>query len=515
MTQPLIKKRVVWCIGGVDSSGGAGITRDATTLADLDVHACLLTTQITAQSNTVMLSRDESSVSTLNSQWQVLWEDTPPSAIKIGAIANDEQAQLLCSRLESIDAPRPFTIWDPVLRTSSGGQLGSLSHDVILRLLNLVDIITPNTDELRMLTQSTQSASCVKDMRVSAQQLIHMGANAVLVKGGHVGTSEENGDKSNQTHCFDVFVTAEQTCTFAVRRTVNGELRGTGCILASALCAFVVRHYDVLDALTLAIAYVNQVRQLCAQLPGVTHFARTTGFPQCPSAFPDIYMNDEFDVGGHQLAATALATKAFPPLVDKALGIYPVVDSVQWLKVLLSTGVRIMQLRVKEGSPAEIRQQITQAIALTRDTHCQLFINDYWEWAIELGAYGVHLGQEDLDTADLVAIKQAGLRIGISTHGYAEIQRVKKLKPSYIALGHIFPTTTKDMPSNPQGVARLANYVPLCDGIPTVAIGGISLSRVNAVAQTQVNSIAVVTAITQANDPVSAYHQLAEEAGFA
>jgi hydroxymethylpyrimidine kinase/phosphomethylpyrimidine kinase/thiamine-phosphate diphosphorylase len=366
-----------------------------------------------------------------------------------------------------------------------------------------------------MLTQSTQNASCVKDMRESAQQLIHMGANAVLVKGGHVGTSEENGDKSNQTHCFDVFVTAEQTCTFAVRRTVNGELRGTGCILASALCAFVVRHYDVLDALTLAIAYVNQVRQLCAQLPGVTHFARTTGFPQCPSAFPDIYMNDEFDAGGHQLAATALATKAFPPLVDKALGIYPVVDSVQWLKVLLPTGVRIMQLRVKEGSPAEIRQQITQAIALTRDTHCQLFINDYWEWAIELGAYGVHLGQEDLDTADLVAIKQAGLRIGISTHGYAEIQRVKKLKPSYIALGHIFPTTTKDMPSNPQGVARLANYVPLCDGIPTVAIGGISLSRVNAVAQTQVNSIAVVTAITQANDPVSAYHQLAEEAGFA
>ena len=174
-----------------------------------------------------------------------------------------------------------------------------------------------------------------------------------------------------------------------------------------------------------------------------------------------------------------------------------------------------MQLRVKQGSQEDIRQQIKEAIELVKHTDCQLFINDYWELAIELGAYGVHLGQEDIDTANLSAIRSAGLRLGISTHGFAEIQRVRALNPSYIALGHIFPTNTKDMPSKPQGVARLEKYVQLCDGIPTVAIGGINLSRIGDVAKTGVNGIAVVSAITQAAHPLKAYQALVQEAGFA
>jgi hydroxymethylpyrimidine kinase/phosphomethylpyrimidine kinase/thiamine-phosphate diphosphorylase len=511
MTQPLVKKRVVWCIGGVDSSGGAGITRDAITLADLDVHACVLTTQLTVQSNSVMLSRNESSVSALNAQWQVLWEDTPPSAIKIGALANDEQAQLICARLQSLDSPRPFVVWDPVFRTSSGGQLGTLSQDTVTELLKSVDVVTPNTDELCSLTNSTRRLSSVEDMKAQAKQLLALGAHSVLVKGGHLFDNESHSE------VCDVFVTPEQTYTFSVNYSSGGKLRGTGCMLASALCAFVARHYDVPDALTLAVAYVNQVRQYCEQLPSATHFARTTGFPQCPSAFPTVDIQREGNKASTEIDVKEARDSypPFAPLIDKSLGIYPVVDSIHWLKMLLPTGVKVMQLRLKEGSDSEIRQQISQAIALTSDTECQLFINDYWEWAIELGAYGVHLGQEDLDTADLNAIQRAGLRLGVSTHGYAEIQRVKKLKPSYIALGHIFPTTTKDMPSSPQGVSRLANYVPLCEGIPTVAIGGITLSRVQAVAQTQIDSIAVVTAITQADNPLMAYRQLAEEAGFA
>ena len=213
---------------------------------------------------------------------------------------------------------------------------------------------------------------------------------------------------------------------------------------------------------------------------------------------------------------TALAGNAFfPVLTNTKLGIYPVVDSVEWIARLWPTGVKIIQLRVKEGSQQDIRQQIREAIELVEHTNCQLFINDYWELAIELGAYGVHLGQEDLDTADLNAIRDAGLRLGISTHGFAEIQRVRALNPSYIALGHIFPTNTKDMPSKPQGVERLAKYVKLCEGIPTVAIGGINLSRISDVAKTGVDGIAVVSAITHAEHPLKAYQALAQEAGFA
>jgi hydroxymethylpyrimidine kinase/phosphomethylpyrimidine kinase/thiamine-phosphate diphosphorylase len=130
-----------------------------------------------------------------------------------------------------------------------------------------------------------------------------------------------------------------------------------------------------------------------------------------------------------------------------------------------------------------------------------LFINDYWQLAIKHKAYGVHLGQEDMEVADLPMIADAGLRLGLSTHGYYEILRAQQLKPSYIALGHIFPTKTKQMPSDPQGLNRLGKYAALLADIPTVAIGGINLKRAAAVWKTGVGSIAVVSAITDATDP--------------
>lgn len=99
----------------------------------------------------------------------------------------------------------------------------------------------------------------------------------------------------------------------------------------------------------------------------------------------------------------------------------------------------------------QVEEDIAAAIALGRRYQARLFINDYWRLAIKHGAYGVHLGQEDLDTTDLAAIHRAGLRLGVSTHDDAELARALAVKPSYIALGHIFPTQTKDMPSAPQG----------------------------------------------------------------
>ncbi|WP_293134022.1 thiamine phosphate synthase, partial [Moritella sp.] len=123
-----------------------------------------------------------------------------------------------------------------------------------------------------------------------------------------------------------------------------------------------------------------------------------------------------------------------------------------------------------------------------------------WQLAIEHGAYGVHLGQEDMLIADFVAIKKAGLKLGLSTHGYYEILRAHQIKPSYIALGHIYPTVTKDMPSKPQGLQRLQRYADLMQDYPLVAIGGISIARAPLVAATGVGSVAVVTAITRADD---------------
>ncbi|GKW18215.1 thiamine-phosphate synthase [Pectobacterium carotovorum subsp. carotovorum] len=186
---------------------------------------------------------------------------------------------------------------------------------------------------------------------------------------------------------------------------------------------------------------------------------------------------------------------------SQRLGLYPVVDSVEWIERLLSVGVKTIQLRIKDRSDEQAETNVIQAIALGRRYQAQLFINDYWKLAVKHQAYGVHLGQDDLDTADLTAIKQAGLRLGVSTHDDPELARAVALNPSYIALGHIFPTQTKDMPSAPQGLAELARHITdLEDRFPTVAIGGISMDRVPAVLATGVGSIAVVSAITQAPD---------------
>lgn len=185
---------------------------------------------------------------------------------------------------------------------------------------------------------------------------------------------------------------------------------------------------------------------------------------------------------------------------EKKLGLYPVVDSVEWIERLLKTGVTTLQLRIKDKQPNDVEQEIVEAIKLGRQYHARLFINDYWQLAIKHHAYGVHLGQEDLDIADLDAIKKSGLRLGISTHDETELQRAKTLRPSYIALGHIFPTTTKDMPSKPQGLDALKHQVEQTPNFPTVAIGGISLERVPDVVATGVGSVALVSAITKAPD---------------
>ena len=140
----------------------------------------------------------------------------------------------------------------------------------------------------------------------------------------------------------------------------------------------------------------------------------------------------------------------------------------------------------------------------------QVFINDHWQEAIKYGAYGVHLGQEDLAQADLAKIQQAGIRLGVSTHGYAEILRVLPLSPSYIALGHIYPTKTKDMPSQPQGIEKLGLYQKLIAHIPTVAIGGINQDRLASVQQQGVSGIAMVTAITESPNPEMVVRELME-----
>ncbi|TSE32283.1 Thiamine-phosphate synthase [Tepidimonas thermarum] len=194
-----------------------------------------------------------------------------------------------------------------------------------------------------------------------------------------------------------------------------------------------------------------------------------------------------------------------------ALGLYAVLPSADWVARMAAAGVPTLQLRFKHDDPARIHAEVSAAVRAVQGTSARLFINDHWRAALDAGAYGVHLGQEDLSTLtpeDIHTLRTSGLRLGISTHGYAEMVRAWQLGPSYLALGAIYPTTLKAMPTAPQGPGRLRMYARLAHGLPTVAIGGIGLEQLPEVASSGVGAFAVVRAIIGAGDPQAAAREL-------
>ncbi len=201
---------------------------------------------------------------------------------------------------------------------------------------------------------------------------------------------------------------------------------------------------------------------------------------------------------------------AFSPCPQR-LGLYAVLPSAEWVGRMARAGVPTVQLRFKSTDPVAIAHEVQAAVQAVQGTPALLFINDHWQAAIATGAYGVHLGQEDLDalpSGALDALRAASLRLGVSTHGYAEMQRADAAGPSYIALGAVFPTTLKKMPTAPQGVARLAAYARLLRNYPCVAIGGITAEQFPDILATDVGSIAVVRALVAATNPEQATSEL-------
>ena len=180
---------------------------------------------------------------------------------------------------------------------------------------------------------------------------------------------------------------------------------------------------------------------------------------------------------------------------------YLVVDDAAWLDRLLAHGVRLAQLRVKDLPEPELRSQIRRARDLCAAAGAQLVVNDHWRQAIDEGCDYVHLGQGDLDGADLGAIRRAGLRLGVSTHDDAELKRALATGPDYVALGPIFPTLLKQMPWAPQGLARIAFWKQRIGAVPLVAIGGLTPERARAALDAGADSAAVVTDVLRHADP--------------
>jgi len=180
---------------------------------------------------------------------------------------------------------------------------------------------------------------------------------------------------------------------------------------------------------------------------------------------------------------------------------YPIVTDAGWLRRIVPLGVLTVQLRVKDADRDSVRREIEAGLAITRESGCQLIVNDYWREAIEAGADYIHLGQEDLSTADVPAIKAAGLRLGISTHSEAELATALAAAPDYVALGPIYKTKLKVMRWAPQGLETIGRWKMRIGDLPLVAIGGITPERAPGVIAAGAQSVAVITDFLTAPDP--------------
>ena len=474
----LSSRSIVLSIAGNDSSGLAGVSSDTRVQTALGVHTVSVLTATTAQNNHKVLSINPVSLQCLDDQFKSI-QALPIQAIKIGLIGSLDQCEMITRFVAESSA---FTVLDPVLATSSGHDLSSDFISILLNsLLPECDLITPNRMEAEKLS------GCViktpEDVEHAAQVLLGKGVKAVLIKGGHL-----NENKSATVD--DYFVDSEASFWLKGTKIQTTHTRGTGCALSSAIASAVSLGYGIYDAIVIGKMAISQgLRQGygLADEHGPVHI---THFP-----------NEQIDLpklSRHYIAENN--SRPTFPSCEKPMGIYPVVDRASWIPRLSACGIKIIQLRVKDLQGDELENEISEAIHLAKQTSCQLYINDYWELAIQLGAYGVHLGQEDLDEANIGAIQHAGLRLGISTHCHYEVARAHAYQPSYIACGPIYHTNTKQMPWVPHGLDGLAYWRKTLD-YPLVAIGGINESRLEAVCLKGADSVAMITAITLAESP--------------
>ncbi|KGJ99350.1 thiamine phosphate synthase [Thalassotalea sp. ND16A] len=485
-------KPIVWTISGADCSGGAGIAADIKTLHALGCEVCHLITANTVQNANKLFAVNAVDYQILEQQYTALKSDKPPNVIKIGLLATRQQVHWLVTILAQLKAENDklVVVFDPVGSASVGGKFHDFTLDALNDLLPLIDVITPNLMEAQALAKHSTT-----DAEQLANTIIKLGAAAVVIKGGHLGKLDKQD--ASEDYCLADIDGERHVFQLSSDKINTDYSHGGGCSFASALAGFLANDHLLRDAFTLTKAFINQGLKCHQDKTGYYGAFEQVAVSTNASDYPKITGS----LMARYQALPAFKTLGIARDGKQSLGLYPVVDSLSWLKRLLPLGLEIIQLRLKNLPAAQLEQQIQQAVKFCQQYNTRLFINDYWQLAIKYQAYGVHLGQEDLQDADLAAINKAGLCLGISTHGCYEFLLAQQFQPSYLAIGAIFPTVTKDMTGQIQGVATLAHTLNLATDIPVVAIGGINLERAEQVWQTGVDSLAVVTAITLADNP--------------
>ncbi|MGE0174824.1 MAG: PfkB family carbohydrate kinase [Oligoflexales bacterium] len=483
-------KPSVLSVAGSDSSVGSGLQTDLKTISTLGGHGMCVVTAVTAQTPSQVLSVQSVDERMLDQQWDAAFIQTVPKAVKVGLIPSPNVARWIGRKLAALQ-PGIVRIWDPILKASSGENLSDgdemsdaspFSYEVgetcsnhalvatsLQHILPFTDLVTPNIPEAEKMTGMVIAKP--EDFVKAAAHLRSLGARAVLIKGGHIQSSLAS----------DYFMDGESEF-WLESKMLPGNVRGTGCNLSSAIATFLARGFLLHESLVMAKSYLFDGIKTSYQAGSVdVNFFAHKPWPGPASSLCGVR---------DKAPAKPLRFKG----MSGAIGFYPIVDRAHKIADLIELGVGVCQLRVKDLEGKALEQEVRAATEMCLGTRTKLFVNDYWRLAIEFGAYGVHLGQEDIAGADLERIQSADLRLGLSTHSYFEAARASVLGPSYIALGPIFPTTCKSMRFGPQGIQKISEWVSLLP-YPIVAIGGIRLEHGTKILASGVSGIALISDI--------------------
>lgn len=475
-------KPIVWTIAGIDPAGLSGTQVDLETLRNLNVAAYSIITAVTAQNTNSVTAIEAISAEHVATQCETLFHSFKPNAIKMGMLGTLSVHKKIAAFLKTYAG---YVVLDPVLASSSGSELifSNLQQHIesLETLFPFIDVITPNVMEAeKILNVSLRS---YQDIENGAHAILDLGVKSVLLKGGHVG---------DKLFSQDYWTNGADSFWIATQRSPEKNYRGTGCTLSSAVAAFLALGYTIKDAIVIAKMYINRGIRLAHNIDQKTAKLFHGGWPEEQVDLP--YVSSE------------PLLQAPKPFKRCYLGLYPVVNSSLWLEQLLPQGVSCIQLRMKNTSQAILEKEIQRCVVLAKQYGARLFINDYWELAIRYGADGIHLGQEDLYGTDIEQIHRSGLYLGVSTHCYYEVARAHAIHPSYIACGPIYSTTSKEMLFQPQGIDQLKRWRRTLD-YPLVAIGGINLERLAGILQSSVDGVALISAITEASDPLEVTQQ--------
>lgn len=487
---------IVWSIAGSDSGAGAGIQADLRAFDTFELHGCTAIAAVTAQNSVGVTRIEPVATDVLDAQLAALASELPPQAIKTGMLGSVENLRCVVAWVDRLrQAHRGegvALVVDPVWRASTGATLGdeALRQAMLTELIPRATVLTPNRAEAAwLLGWDARVMGEAGRVEAAADALRALGAQAVVITGGDADTSRS----------FDWMSTPETRGWLSLPRVQTTHHHGSGCVFAASTAAALALGFCTADAIVIAkMSATHAVRGGRAAGRGAGAVRPGRGFGLQADLLPSL--GD----------TTADPAPGFAPLADRQLGLYAIVDSAQAVERVLKAGVRTVQLRIKQDAEASLRgerlsheelsNEIRGSVQAARAANAQFFVNDHWQLAIEHGAYGVHLGQEDVADADLAAIRRAGLRLGLSTHCYWEVCRAHALAPSYIACGPIHPTTTKAMPWLPQGTGNLAYWCRVLRE-PVVAIAGMDAARAHEAVRCGAAGVAVLRGVAQTPDP--------------